>query len=52
MSPRTKVILWLCALGLIDVVIPVPILAVILVYAAATRPPWLPRLVAEVYQGR
>jgi len=50
-SPRTKVILWLCGLGLIDVVIPVPIVAVIAVYVVATRPAWLPRMVEEVYRG-
>ncbi len=52
MSARMKIILWLCALGLIDVVLPVPVVAVILIYAAATRPPWFRRLVSQVYLER
>jgi len=51
MSPRTKVILILAVLGLADVIIPVPLVAVVGVYVAATRPAWFPELVARVYQA-
>jgi hypothetical protein len=49
MNPRSKTILWLVLLGLADIVIPVPILAVVGVYVAVTRPPWFRELVRQVY---
>lgn len=50
MSPRTKVILILALLGLADVVIPVPVVAAVGIYLAATRPAWFPELVEKVYR--
>ncbi|MBW1713943.1 MAG: hypothetical protein JRJ59_12435 [Deltaproteobacteria bacterium] len=49
MSPRAKVILLLCLLGLVDVIIPVPVVALVGVYVAITRPSWFRELVDRVY---
>ena len=51
MSSRTKVILFLAVLGLADVVIPVPVVAAVAIYVAATRPPWFTDLVERVYRA-
>ncbi len=49
MKPRNKLIVWLIVLGLVDVVVPVPVLAATGIYIAATRPPWFRRLVSDLY---
>jgi len=49
MSTRTRLILWLAVLAVIDVVIPVPITALIVLYAILERPPWARRAVAEIF---
>lgn len=51
MSPRTKVIIWLSVIGVIDVIVPVPVAAVVGVYIVATRPPWFRELVEKLYAG-
>jgi len=50
MKPRTKAILWLCALGVVDVIIPLPVVAVVCVYIVIRRPPWFRELVEDMYQ--
>ncbi len=49
MNPRTQLLLTLIALGLVDVVIPIPILGLILIYVVLKRPPWFLRRVREIY---
>jgi len=46
-----KLILKLCLLGLIDSVIPVPILAIILIHAILTRPKWFLQTLAVLQTG-
>ena len=48
---RTTVLTWLIALAVIDVVIPVPILALVLIWVALKRPEWFIDLVRKVYAG-
>jgi hypothetical protein len=40
----------LIALSLIDIVIPIPIVALILVYVALQRPPWFLEKVRDIYR--
>ena len=43
-------IIFLIILGIIDMVIPVPILGVILIYVVAQKPPWFADVVQEIYR--
>jgi hypothetical protein len=46
---KSKCLIALVLLGIVDAVIPVPILAVILLYVLFQRPPWFKDLVLEIY---
>jgi len=46
---QTKLLLTLAALCLIDLVIPIPILGLMLVYVVLEKPTWFRNLVHEVY---
>jgi hypothetical protein len=52
MSIKTKSLIFLVILGFIDVVIPIPILGVILIYVVIQRPPWFGNVVREIYNSR
>jgi hypothetical protein len=49
MSIKTKSLIILIILGTIDVVIPIPILGVILIYVVLQKPPWFTNVVREIY---
>jgi hypothetical protein len=49
MSLKFKLILALVVLGLVDAVIPIPILGIILLVVIFQRPPWFLDLVRRVY---
>jgi hypothetical protein len=49
MKTTTKTLLQLICLGLVDIVIPIPILGIILIYVILQKPPWFRDLVVEVY---
>ena len=50
MNIKTKTLVFLILLGIIDMVIPVPILGVTLVYIVFQRPPWFADLVGKIYK--
>lgn len=50
MSTKTKFILIMALLAWIDFVVPVPVVATVCIYVAATRPAWFPELVEKVYR--
>ncbi len=52
MNFKTKTIIFLIVLGLVDVVIPVPILGLILIYVVLQRPPWFMEVVNELYKPK
>ena len=52
MSIKTKSLVILISLGIMDVVIPIPILGVILIYVVLQRPPWFTNVVREIYNTR
>ena len=49
MNIKTKSLIILIILGIIDVVIPIPILGVMLIYIVLQRPPWFTNVVREIY---
>ncbi len=51
MSIKTKTLIVLIILGIIDMVIPIPILAVVLFYVVSQRPPWFMDVVSEIYKS-
>jgi len=50
MNIRTKSILVLILLGIVDVVIPIPIIGVMLIYVILQKPPWFMDLVKDIYR--
>ena len=46
---RTRLIVYLIALCLVDTVIPVPILGLILIHVIFTQPAWFRTVVADIY---
>ncbi|HUV76461.1 MAG TPA: hypothetical protein VMW06_00235 [Desulfobacterales bacterium] len=49
MNIRTKSILILCFLGMVDAAIPIPIIGLILIYVIVQKPPWFSDIVQEIY---
>ena len=49
MSIKTKTLIFLIILGILDMVIPIPILGVVLIYVVFQRPPWFMDIVSEIY---
>jgi hypothetical protein len=49
MNIRTKSILILCLLGIIDAAIPIPIIGLVLIYVIVQKPPWFAKIVQEIY---
>jgi len=52
MSIKTKSLIFLVILGIIDVVIPIPILGVTLIYVVLQRPAWFTNIVREIYNTK
>ena len=52
MATRTKLIIALSIFGILDVVIPIPILGIILFYVVFQRPSWFRDAVDEIYIKR
>jgi hypothetical protein len=50
MNIRTKSIFVLILLGMVDVVIPIPIIGMILIYVIVQKPPWFIDLVRDIYR--
>ena len=49
MNKQSKIILTLAALCVVDLVVPIPILGLVLVYVVLEKPVWFRDLVQEVY---
>lgn len=49
MRMKTKLIISLIILGIVDVVIPVPVLGILLIYVVLQRPAWFRDAVHSVY---
>ena len=51
MSAKTKVLMTLIGLGIVDAVIPIPILALILITVVLQKPPWFTDMVRDIYDA-
>ena len=51
-NTKSKCLIALILLGIVDTVIPVPILVVILLYVLFQKPPWFMDLVQEIYDKK
>ena len=49
---KTKLIIALMVLCIVDVVLPIPILGATLVYVVVQTPPWFPDMVERVYRAQ
>jgi hypothetical protein len=49
MTIKTKCLITLVLLAMVDTVIPFPIIGVILIYVLLQRPPWFRNVVVEIY---
>jgi hypothetical protein len=52
MGARERVLLILIPLGIVDAVIPLPIVGLVLFYVVLTTPPWFLALVRDIYGVR
>ena len=50
MNIRTKSIFVLILLGMVDVVIPIPIIGLLLIYVIVQKPSWFLDLAQEIYR--
>ena len=50
MNIRNKIILILILLGLIDILVPIPIIGLILIYVVIQKPLWFQDLVKDIYR--
>lgn len=51
MRTKTKLLIGLILLSVMDMVVPFPIIGVILIHILLQKPPWFPNLVREIYEG-
>ncbi len=49
MSGRTRYVIWLIGLALLDVLIPIPLAAALMIYVVARRPQWFFEFVSDLY---
>jgi len=49
MSAKTQLLITLIALSLVDIVIPIPIVGLILIYVVLQRPTWFIEMVRNIY---
>jgi len=49
MTIKTKCLITLILLAMVDTVTPFPIIGAILIYVLLQRPPWFRNVVAEIY---
>lgn len=50
MTLKTKIVVGLIAFAIFDIVIPIPITALFLLYVLLNKPPWFLEWVREAYQ--
>ena len=51
MKTTTKILAYLVAMALVDIVIPVPIAAFMLIYVLYLKPAWFREVVEDVYRS-
>lgn len=51
MRLKTRALIVLIVLSIVDAVIPIPIVGIVLIFVFLQKPPWFQKLVREVYEG-
>lgn len=51
LSAKAKIVLFLVLIGVVDTVVPLPILTAVLLVVVISRPPWFRSLVDEIYRS-
>lgn len=51
MTLKTRSLIGLACLCIVDAVIPIPIVGLILIFVILQKPPWFQRLVGELYEA-
>lgn len=51
MNIKTKTLLTLAILAVVDLVIPIPLTGLLLIYVVLGRPSWFTKLVREIYNS-
>ena len=51
MTLKTKILMYLILIGVLDVVIPIPITGLILIYVLFQKPVWFRQWVDGIYRG-
>jgi hypothetical protein len=49
MKPNTKILIYLIVLAVLDMIIPIPFTALILIYVLLDKPVWFKKLVDDIY---
>ena len=49
MKTNTKTLIYLSILALLDMIIPIPFTALLLIYVILKKPAWFRNLVADIY---
>lgn len=50
MKTKTKTLMYISILALLDMIIPIPFTALILIYVILEKPPWFADLFKEIYK--
>jgi len=51
MKTTTRILIYLVAMALVDIIIPVPIAAFMLIYVLYQKPAWFKEMVEDVYRS-
>ena len=51
MKTTTKILFYLVAMALVDIVVPIPIAVFMLIYVLYLKPAWFKGMVGEVYRS-
>ena len=51
MTLKTRILISLAGLSIVDAVIPIPIVGLILIFVILQKPPWFHKLVGELYEA-
>lgn len=49
MKSKTKILIFLVILAILDMVIPIPFTTLLLIYILFEKPPWFKNMVTEIY---
>jgi len=51
MTLKTQCLIGLSVMALVDIIIPIPILGVILIFVVIQKPAWFHNMVRDLYKG-